>query len=310
MKLTIIVPCYNEEQVIGATHRRLLKVIDNAHWDSEILYVNDGSTDDTVSMLSDFSNRDSRVSDISFSRNFGQQAAVSAGIHQSCGEYAAIIDADLQDPPELIPEMLALCLKEKANMVYGRRRIRKGENRFKKWTASLYCRLLNRLSEYPIPLDTGDFRLIDKRVIKTFKSLSEKNKYLRGLFAWMGFKQLEFLYDRDARAVGETKYPLTKMMRLATDGLIAISRKPLTVALHVGLVTVAVSLILALYVFVSYFSKYITTVPGWASVTLIIIFFSGVQLLTIGIIGTYLGCIFDEVKERPEYIIVNDNEKS
>lgn len=308
MELTIIVPCCNEEEVIETTHRRLLKVIDSADWNGEILYVNDGSTDDTASLLRKFSKRDSRVFLISFSRNFGHQAAVSAGIHHCRGEYAAIIDADLQDPPELIPKMLALCLKEKSNMVYGRRRSRRGENRFKKWTANLYYRLLNRLSEYPIPLDTGDFRLIDRQVIEAYKSLPEKNKYIRGLFAWMGFKQVEFLYDRDARAAGKTKYPLVKMMRLATDGLVAISRKPLAVALNVGLIILVVSLILTFYVFVAYFSRNIAVVPGWASAILIIVFFSGAQLLTIGVLGVYLGRLFDEAKARPEYIIVDNDE--
>ena len=307
MKLTIIVPCYDEEQVIGTTHRRLLKLINDADWNGEILYINDGSTDGTASMLRELSNGDPRVSIISFSRNFGHQAAVSAGIHRCHGEYAAIIDADLQDPPELIPEMLALCLKKGANMVYGRRKSRKGENLFKRWTAGLYYRLLNRLSEYPIPLDTGDFRLIDKKMIKAYKSLSERNKYNRGLFAWMGFKQVEFLYDRDARAAGETKYPLVRMTQLAIDGLLAFSRKPLTVALRIGLITMVVSLILALYVLFVYFSKNIEVVPGWASLTLIVVFFSGVQLLTIGVLGLYLGRIFDEVKKRPEYIIVDDD---
>jgi len=307
MKLTIIVPCYNEEQVIRTTHRRLLNLIDNADWDGVILYVNDGSTDGTASMLRDFSNRDSRISVITFSRNFGQQAAVSAGIHQCSGEYAAIIDADLQDPPELIPEMLGLCLKEKSNMVYGRRRSRKGENRFKKWTASLYHRLLKRLSECPIPLDTGDFRIIDRKVINTYISLPEKYKYNRGLFAWMGFKQIEFFYDRDARVAGETKYSFANLMDLGINGLLSLSRKPLSVAIYIGLITIVVSLILALYVFAAYFSKYIALVPGWAFLTLVVVFFSGVQLLTIGVLGIYLGRIFDEVKGRPEYIIVNDD---
>jgi len=308
MKLTIIVPCYNEEQVIGTTHIRLLSVIDKARWDGEILYINDGSNDGTASMLREFSSGDSRVSVISFSRNFGQQAAVSAGIHHCHGDYAAIIDADLQDPPELIPEMLDLCLKEKSNMVYGRRRSRKGESRFKKWTAKLYCRLLNKLSEYPIPLDTGDFRLIDRKIIEAYRSLPEKNKYIRGLLAWMGFKQVEFLYDRDARAAGETKYPLVRMMRLATDGLVTTSRKPLTVALHLGLISMAAALLFALYIIAAYSPRHITAVPGWALAALIIVFFSGAQLSAIGVLGVYLGSLLDEVKERPEYIIVDDDE--
>ncbi len=308
MKLTIIVPCYNEEQVIELTHKHLLDVINSAEWNTEILYINDGSQDNTLEILKELAKRDKNVSIINFSRNFGHQAAVSAGLHRCTGDYAAIIDADLQDPPELIPQMLEICIKEKANIVYGKRRSRQGESRLKKLTAKMYYRFLNRLSDVAVPLDTGDFRIVDRKVIEAYKKLPERNKYIRGLFAWMGFKQVAFLYDREERAAGETKYPLAKMLAFASDGLVSLSRKPLALSLRIGLFTILISLGLAVYVFISYFSNSISVVPGWASTILIIIFFSGVQLLSIGILGVYLGRLFDEVKQRPEYIIMDEGD--
>ena len=309
MKLTIIVPCYNEEQVIELTHSRLLNITNKAPWDTEILYINDGSQDNTLKILKKLAAPDPKITNIiSFSRNFGHQAAVSAGLHHCTGDFAAIIDADLQDPPELIPKMVELALIEKADMVYGQRRSRKGESQFKKLTAGVFYRFLNRLSDVPIPLDTGDFRVVNRKVIEAYKRLPERNKYIRGLFAWMGFKQIAFPYDREKRAAGETKYPLSKMLKFASDGLVALSRKPLEVSFKIGLFTIAISLVLAVYVFISYFSRNVEVIPGWASTTLIIIFFSGVQLLTIGIMGVYLGRLFDEVKQRPEYIIDEEDE--
>lgn len=306
MKLTIIVPCYNEEQVISVTHERLVAMMDGTAWDCRILYINDGSHDDTPAILNNIAENDSRVTVIHFSRNFGHQAAVSAGLHRCEGELAAIIDADLQDPPELIPLMVAKLHEEGADIVYGKRRSREGEGWFKKQTSKAYYRILNALSDVPVPLDTGDFRVLNRAVIEAYRSLPERNKYIRGLFAWMGFKQIPFLYDRDARAAGETKYPLVKMLRLAGDGLVSLSRKPLVVSFRIGLFTLLLSLALAVYVFISYFSDRVEVIPGWASTMLIIIFFSGVQLLSIGILGVYLGRLYDEVKGRPEYIIRND----
>ncbi len=302
MTLTVIVPCYNEEQVLSITHERLLAMIDGAPWDGRILYIDDGSSDTTAIILDELKS-DSRVSVIHFSRNFGHQAAVSAGLHRCSGDMAAIIDADLQDPPELIPLMVEKLQDESADIVYGKRRSRVGEGWFKKQTSKLYYRLLNTLSDVPVPLDTGDFRVLNRAVIEAYRSLPERNKYIRGLFAWMGFVQVPYLYDRDARAAGETKYPLVKMLRLAADGLVSLSRKPLAVSLRIGLFTLLLSLALAVYVFISYFSNRVEVIPGWASTMLIIIFFSGVQLLTIGILGVYLGRLYDEVKGRPEYII-------
>jgi len=304
MLLSVIIPCYNEEEVIEETYKRLVKIMkDNKIEDFELIFVNDGSKDKTFDILCGIAANDKKVKVISFSRNFGHQPAVAAGINNCNGEYAVIIDADLQDPPELIPQMLKLCISENANVVYGVRKERKGETFFKKLSAKLFYRFLNKLSEVPIPLDTGDFRLIDKKMIDVFKNLPERNKFIRGLISWAGFKQIPFYYVREPRFAGETKYPLKKMIRFALTGIMYFSKKPLKIAINSGFFSIIVGIGLTLYVFVAHFTGIIPTVPGWASTIITIIFFGGVQLLTIGVLGEYIGNIFDEVKKRPEYII-------
>jgi len=304
MLLSVIIPCYNEEEVIEETYKRLVKIMkDNKIEDFELIFVNDGSKDKTFDILCGIAANDKKVKVISFSRNFGHQPAVAAGINNCNGEYAVIIDADLQDPPELIPQMLKLCISENANVVYGVRKERKGETFFKKLSAKLFYRFLNKLSEVPIPLDTGDFRLIDKKMIDVFKNLPERNKFIRGLISWAGFKQIPFYYVREPRFAGETKYPLKKMIRFALTGIMYFSKKPLKIAINSGFISIIVGIGLTLYVFVAHFTGIIPTVPGWASTIITIIFFGGVQLLTIGVLGEYIGNIFDEVKKRPEYII-------
>jgi dolichol-phosphate mannosyltransferase len=240
---------------------------------------------------------------ISFSRNFGHQAAVSAGIKNCSGDVAIIIDADLQDPPTLIPEMVRLHREQGANVVYGVRKERKGEGFFKKFTAKLFYRLLNALSDVKFPLDTGDFRLIDKKVIEEFKKLKERDKYIRGLISWMGFKQIPIYYDRNPRLAGKTKYPLKKMIKFALTGILYFSDKPLKLATTIGFITTLVGLVLAAYVVVIKVINSSQVISGWASTMITIIFLGGVQLLTLGIIGRYIGNIFDEVKGRPEYIV-------
>lgn len=301
--VTIIVPCYNEEEVIVSTYERLISMASGVDWQAELLFVDDGSSDTTLGILENLRGSDTRVKIISFSRNFGHQAAVTAGLHHVTGDAAVIIDADLQDPPELIPRMVEMWQSGKGHIIFGKRRSRKGESIFKKITAKMFYRTLGSLSDTPIPLDTGDFRLVDRKVIDAFNKLEERNKYIRGLFPWLGFSSAPIEYDRDARLAGETKYPLRKMLSLAADGLLSFSSKPLRIATGFGILNIAVSLLLVVYVFVAYFSRSIETVPGWASTTLIIVFFSGVQLLGLGIMGAYIGRIFDEVKGRPEYVI-------
>lgn len=303
LKVTVIIPCFNEEEVITTTHGRMKKVMEDNHYkDHEIIYVNDGSRDKTLEILADIASKDKSTKIISFSRNFGHQPAVSAGINNSSGDVAIIIDADLQDPPELIPEMIKMHVDGGFNVVYGVRKDRKGETWFKKITAKLFYRTLNSMSDIKIPLDTGDFRLIDKKIIEAFKGLGEKNKYIRGLISWIGYKQSPILYSRDARFAGETKYPLSKMIKFATNGLLYFTKKPLKLAMTLGFFSIFIGLGLSLYTLFAHFFLS-GTVQGWASLIISVIFFGGVQLLTIGVLGEYIGSIFDEVKSRPEYVI-------
>jgi len=301
--LSVIVPCFNEEEVIEETYKRLTNVLKENHINYEILFMNDGSIDKTLEILTNIAKNDPKIKIISFSRNFGHQSAVSAGIHHCKGDYAVIIDADLQDPPEVIPELLSLAKKEQANVVYGVRKKRKGETFFKRFTAWAFYKIINLLSDVPLPENTGDFRLIDKKVIDAFNQLPEKNKYIRGLISWIGFKQIPYYYVREPRFAGETKYPLSKMIKFATTALLYFTRKPLKLATTMGFMSIVVGLLLTIYVFLSLFLKPQQTVSGWASTIIIIIFFGGVQLLTIGVMGEYIGSIFDEIKNRPMYII-------
>jgi dolichol-phosphate mannosyltransferase len=301
--LSVIVPCFNEEEVIEETYKRLTNVLKENHINYEILFINDGSIDKTLEILTNIAKNDPKIKIISFSRNFGHQSAVSAGIHHCKGDYAVIIDADLQDPPEVIPELLSLAKKEQANVVYGVRKRRKGETFFKRFTAWAFYKIINLLSDVPLPENTGDFRLIDKKVIDAFNQLPEKNKYIRGLISWIGFKQIPYYYVREPRFAGETKYPLSKMIKFATTALLYFTRKPLKLATTMGFMSIVVGLLLTIYVFLSLFLKPQQTVSGWASTIIIIIFFGGVQLLTIGVMGEYIGSIFDEIKNRPMYII-------
>ncbi len=299
-QLSLIIPCYNEEAVIEHTAKRVAAC--NLE-DCEVVFINDGSTDSTLEKLKTLAAANNNIKIIDFSRNFGHQAAVSAGLHACTGNMAAILDADLQDPPELIFQMLTLMQKEKCNVVYGVRKSRKGESIFKKTTAKLFYRLINKMSEVPFPLDTGDFRLIDRKVINEFKKLKEKNKYIRGLISWVGFKQAPFYYERETRFAGETKYPLSKMISFAFTGILYFTKKPLKLAVALGSASVLLSLLMSVWVLFIKFFEPQRAVPGWASLLLAIIFMGGVQLLTLGILAEYTGSIFDEVKDRPEYII-------
>ena len=302
-KLSVIVPCYNEESVINATYLRLKDVLRQMSCLHEIIFVNDGSTDSTLKILTSISSEDKTVVIINFSRNFGHQPAVTSAIHHCTGDFAAIIDADLQDPPEVIPQMVQKMLSENCNVVYGVRKIRKGETVFKKISAKLFYRILNSMSDVVMPVDTGDFRLIDKKVINTFRTLREKHKYIRGLITWVGFKQVPIFYDRDPRFAGETKYPLFKMLGFATRGLLYFTKRPLRIASKIGFFCIVIGLLLIFYTLFMKLYHPEHLVLGWASLLTIFIFFGGIQLFTIGVLGEYIGNIFDEVKERPEYII-------
>ncbi|TNE81800.1 MAG: glycosyltransferase [Bacteroidetes bacterium] len=304
--VSVIIPCFNEEEVLPFTFERVNKALEGDwHKGYEIIYINDGSMDRTFEILKGEAARDSRVKVLNFSRNFGHQAAVSAGIAYCKGDVAIIIDSDLQDPPELFPDMVKLHLEKGANVVYGVRRERKGETWFKKLTAKWFYRILNRLSDVNLNVDTGDFRLIDRKVINAFKGLGEKNKYIRGLISWMGFKQEPIYYDRDPRQAGETKYPLSKMLKLASVAMFYFSKKPLKMAITLGVSSLIIGLLLTIWVLIAEFSN-INTTPGWASTLISIIFFGGVQLVTIGVTGEYIGNILDEVKGRPEFIVADE----
>jgi dolichol-phosphate mannosyltransferase len=305
MLLSVIVPCYNEEAVIGETYRRLKSVFEIEQFSYELIFINDGSTDKTLALLKVLSEEDKTVKILNFSRNFGHQCAVTAGLNHCIGDIAVIIDSDLQDPPEVIPNMLNLMHTEQADVVYGVRKKREGESWFKLFTAKIFYRLLNKLSDVKFPVDTGDFRLVNRKVINQFNSLEEKNKYIRGLISWMGFKQLPFYYEREARFAGETKYPLKKMLKFAMIGLFYFSKKPLNIATSLGFFSVLLGLLYLLWIFISLIFSLGHTVSGWTSTVVIIVFFGGVQLLTIGILGKYIGNLFDEAKNRPEYIIDN-----
>jgi dolichol-phosphate mannosyltransferase len=304
MRVSVIIPCFNEEQVITETYVRISAVLSSqAEIDYELVFVDDGSTDDTRAVLKGFAQTDARVNLITFSRNFGHQPAVSAGLRYCRGDLAVIIDADLQDPPEVIPEMIRQLVNTNSNVVYGVRKRRNGETFFKRATASLFYQALNKLSEVPLPIDAGDFRVLDRKIIDAFNGLKENNKYIRGLITWIGFKQTPFYYEREPRRAGATKYTLRKMVRFASTAVFYFSKKPLKIATTFGFLSVAAGLILSSYILLSKMVNPQYSVSGWTSIILLVIYFGGVQLLTIGILGHYIGSLFDEIKRRPEYIV-------
>ncbi|MDL2223530.1 glycosyltransferase family 2 protein [Bacteroidales bacterium OttesenSCG-928-M11] len=301
--LSIIIPCYNEENVVDICYAKLCPVLESLDMECRILFVNDGSVDGTKAKLTQLSEQDNRITVINFSRNFGQQAAVTAGIHHCKSDFAIIMDADMQDPPALIPKLIEKQIQENANVVYGVRRTRLGESRFKVWSSRSFYRTLNRLSNDKFPLDSGDFRLIDRTIMNHFNSFKEREKYVRGLISWVGFKQVPLDYERDARIHGESKYSLKKMLSFGVNALTYFSHKPLHIAMSLGFVAVIVGIIMALWSIFGKFFGYTDAESGWTSIIITIIFFGGVQLLTIGVLGRYIGTLFNEVKERPEYII-------
>lgn len=301
--LSIIVPCFNEDAVIELTYNRLKETIKKIPLQTEIIFINDGSVDNTGKILSSIACSDTTIKIITLSRNFGHQKAVTAGINNCFSDLAVIIDADLQDPPEMIPEMLDVLEKNEANVVYCVRKSRKGDHFFKRLTAKGFYRFINFFSEIKLPVDTGDFRLIDKSIISEFNKLPEKSKYIRGLITWVGFKQVPFFYEREARYAGKTKYPLSKMIRFAATSLLYFSTKPLKMATGLGFISVFFSLGLGVWSVLGKLLGYTHANSGWTSLFVTIVFFGGVQLITIGILGSYIGNLFNEIKNRPEYII-------
>lgn len=302
-KLSVVIPLYNEEEVLNECFIRVLTVCNSLeNYDYEIIFVNDGSKDKTLRILSEIASSNNNVKVISFSRNFGHQCAVTAGLKYVTGDAIVIIDSDLQDPPELIPEMLTLW-EEGNEVIYGKRKKRQGESKFKLLTASMFYRTLNALADVDIPKDTGDFRLVDRKVVDVINSLPEHNKFLRGLFSWTGFKQYAFEYERKERFAGKTKYPLKKMLKLAADGIIGFSSKPLKMLGTLGLFSILISFAILVYSILSFAFKWNNITPGWTSIMVAITFFAGVQLLSLWMISEYIGRIYDEAKARPQYII-------
>ncbi len=311
-KISVIVPMYYEEEVAKECYTRLKDVLEKIeNYNYEIIFVNDGSKDKTLEILKKIAKENKNVKIISFSRNFGHQCAVTAGLRYVTGDAIVIIDADLQDPPELIPEMIKLW-EEGNEVIYGKRKSREGESRFKLLTASMFYKTLNALSDVEIPKDTGDFRLVDRKVVEVINSLPEHNKFLRGLFSWVGFKQKAYEYERKERYAGKTKYPLKKMLKLAQDGIFSFSIKPLKIVGAMGILSVIISIILFVYAVLSYAFDWNNLVPGWTSLMVTMTFIGGMILISLWMIGEYIGRIYDETKRRPEYIIdetINIEEK-
>ena len=302
-KISMVIPMYFEELVVEECYNRVTDVLKKLKdYEYEIIFINDGSKDKTLEILEKIAENDKKVKVISFSRNFGHQAAVTAGLKETTGDAVVIIDADMQDPPELIPEMLKLW--ENGNeVIYGQRKTRKSESAFKLMTAKMFYKTLKLLSDVDIPQDTGDFRLVDRKVVDKMNSLPEHNKFLRGLWSWLGYKQYAFEYERKERFAGKTKYPLKKMLKLASDGIISFSSKPIKLVGLLGIVSIVISFIIMLYALISYAFNLNNLSAGWTSLMCAITFFSGVQLLSLWIISEYIGRIYDETKGRPQYII-------
>lgn len=306
VRYTIIIPVYNEEAVVCETYRRLTRVMESTGEPYELLFVNDGSRDRTAELIEGFAKSDECVKLLDFSRNFGHQIAITAGMDYARGEAIVIIDADLQDPPELIPLMIDKW-KEGYEVVYAQRSKRKGETLFKKWTAALFYRTLRALTEVNIPLDTGDFRLIDRKVCDAMRSVREKKRFVRGLVSWVGFRSTAIEYVREERFAGETKYPLKKMLRFSMDGIASFSHKPLKLATYLGFVISFVSFI---YLIVSLAQRLFgaRAIAGWSPLIACLLSLDGVILIILGILGEYVGRIYDETRNRPLYILRNKQE--
>lgn len=305
MELSVIIPIYNEEEIIHELYERITRAVKSITTDYELIFVNDGSKDASLVQLIQLSKMDKRTFYINFSRNFGHQIAVSAGLDYARGGAVVIIDGDLQDPPELIPKLYEK-YKEGFGVVYAKRKSREGETFFKKNTAKLFYRILNRMTSIDIPLDTGDFRLIDRKVVDVLKKMPEQNKFLRGQIAWVGFKQTAVLFNRDKRKHGETGYPLSKMLKFAIDGITSFSDKPLNFVTNIGLVISAFSIAIIFYALFSYFFLD-NVITGWTSMLVSSMFIGGVQLLSIGIIGQYLSRMNKNITNRPLYIVADTN---
>ncbi len=299
--LSVIVPMYNEEEVIEVAYRRLKAVLDTLGESYEMILVDDGSRDRTSSIVRELCKIDRTVKLVEFSRNFGHQIAVTAGMDHASGRAVVLIDADLQDPPELIKDMVARW-REGYDVVFGKRIERKGESWFKKMTASMFYRLLRSMTSVNIPVDTGDFRLMDRKVCDALTAMRERSRFIRGMVSWAGFKQTSVDYVRDERFAGETKYPLRKMIRLSLDAMTSFSTRPLKIASILGFVLSAIGFI---YLFIVLYQRFFTdtTTQGWTSLIAISLLFHGITLSLLGVLGEYIGRTYEEAKRRPLYLV-------
>ena len=300
--LSVVVPVYNEQEVIGETVKRLVGVLDGMSVDYEVVFVNDGSQDGTLSVLRPLCEADARLKLVNFSRNFGHQIAITAGMDMTRGDAVVGIDADLQDPPEVIPGMFEVW-KQGYEVVYGKRVSREGETFFKKFTARVFYRFMARMTEVDMPVDTGDFRLIDRRVVDALRRIPERNRYVRGIVSWLGFRQYAYEYERHERFAGQTKYPLKKMLKLASDGLVSFSVKPLRWILGTGIVLSVLSVLYLLYVLIASLCGAAMLSAGLYALLGFITLLLGVVMISLGVLGEYVGRIYDEAKARPLYIV-------
>ena len=300
--ISIVIPCMNEELVVRETARQLISVLTTPDLQFELIFVDDGSKDQTPDILRELHLADSRVRAVRLSRNFGHQVAITAGLEHAAGDAVAVIDADLQDPPEVLLEFVAKWL-DGYDVVYGVRTEREGETAFKLWTAKMFYRLIGQLSDTEIPMDTGDFRLMDRRVVDALLSMPERDRFVRGMVSWLGFSQISVPYRRSARFAGETKYPLFKMMKFATDGIVSFSILPLRLATWIGFLASGLSILGIVVVLLERYVGVLGLVKGWSSTVIAVLFIGGVQLVCLGIIGEYVGRIYGETKRRPLYVV-------
>ena len=305
IEISIVIPVFNEQDTITELHNRLQASVSSITPNYELIFVNDGSKDFTLLKLIELAEHDHRVKYISFSRNFGHQIALSAGSDHCKGKAVVIIDGDLQDPPELIPALYKRFM-EGYEVVYARRTKRRGENLFKRTTAKLFYRIMKRMTSFDFPLDVGDFRLVDRKIVEYLKQMPEQNKFLRGQTAWLGFRQTFVDFERDSRKAGRTGYPLVKMIRLALDGITAFSDAPLRLVTNLGLSISLCAFIIILYALYSHYFLH-QTITGWTSLIISSMFIGGIQLLSIGIIGEYISRINSNVRNRPLYIVEKTN---
>ena len=301
-KISIIIPAYNEEESLPLLYERLEKLMNSIeNYEFEILFVNDGSRDNTINLIKEYREKDNRISYVDFSRNFGKEIAMIAGLDYAKGDCVIFMDADLQDPPELIPELIKYW-EEGYDDVYAKRTSRKGETWLKKFTSKMYYRVLQSLTNVPIQKDTGDFRLLDKRCVNALKKMRESQRNSKSMFSWIGYKKKEVLYDRDPRVAGQTKWNYKKLIDLAIDGITSFTTSPLRISTYISIPTFMALFVYFIYVIVKCIVTN-TAIQAFQAIILLILFFSGIQILLFGIIGEYLGRIFNESKNRPLYLV-------